>query len=123
MVKPTHKDAELMLQIAQWNSMSGVPEAMNWLWSDEFVSDYTAFVKKYPPGSDGYLKASRICGAFETIGTLYKNNLLNKELLFDWIAVAMVWKRIKGFALGARQEAGEPRLYENFEMMAKDSKA
>jgi hypothetical protein len=49
--------------------------------------------------------------------------LLNRELLFDWIAVAMVWNRIKGFALGARKEAGEPRLYENFELMAKDDKA
>lgn len=123
MAKPTHKDAELMLQIAQWNSMSGVPEAMNWLWSGEFVADYAKFVKKYPPGSDGYLRASKICGAFETIGTLYKNRLLNRELLFDWIAVGIVWKRIRGFALGVRKEADEPRLYENFELMAKDSEA
>lgn len=123
MVKPTYEDAKLMLQIAQWNSASGVPEAMNWLWSDEFVPVYSRFVKKYPRGSDGYLKASRICGAFETIGTLYKYKLFNKELLFDWLAVAMVWNRIKGFALGMRKEAGEPRLYENFEAMAKDPKA
>ena len=123
MAKPTYKDATLMLQIAQWESMLGVPEAMNWLWSDEYISDYAEFVKKYPRGSDGYLKASKVCNVFETIGTLFKNGLFNKELLFDWMAVGMVWNRIKGFAIGIRKEAGEPRLYENFEMMAKDDKA
>lgn len=55
----------------------------------------------------------------ETLGKLYKNDLFNEELLFDWLAVSMVWERIKGFALGLREAAGEPRLYENFEAMAK----
>ncbi len=31
----------------------------------------------------------------------------------------MVWERIKGFALGLREVAGDPRLYENFEAMAR----
>jgi hypothetical protein len=119
MAKPTYQDAMLMLQLAQWGAASGVPEATNWLWSDQFVPDYAEFVKKYPHGSDEGLKANKIGGYFETIGTLYKQGLFNEDLLFDWLAVSMVWERIKGYALGLRQEVGNARLYENFEALAK----
>lgn len=119
MAKPTHQDAALMLQLAQFMVTSGAQEAKDWMWSDQFVPAYDVFVKKYPPGSEGYLRASTTCGYFETVGTLHKHRLLNEDLLFDWLAVSMVWDRIKGFALGVRQAAGEPRLYENFEAMAK----
>jgi hypothetical protein len=108
-----------MLQLAQWWSASGVVDATNWLFSDEFVPDYGEFVKKYPPGSEGYGNATKICAWFETIGTLHKHGLFNEALLFDWLAVYRYWDRIKGFALGWREQTGEPRLYENFEAMAK----
>lgn len=119
MVKPTYQDATLILQLMQLHSMAGLSEAMNWIWSDQFISDYADFVKKYPANSEENVKVSKICGYFETIGTLWKHKLINEELLFDWLAVAMVWDRVKGFALGIRQVAGEPRLYENFEAMSK----
>jgi len=45
--------------------------------------------------------------------------LINEELLFDWLAAYLVWDRVKGFALGQREESGEPRIYENFEALAK----
>ena len=122
MAKPTYQDATLMLQLAQWGSALGLSEAMSWMWSDQFLPDYAEFVEKYPPGNEGYTKASKICGWYETIGTLYKQGLFNEELLFDWLAVALVWDRIKGFALGWREQTGEPRLYENFEAMAKAQK-
>jgi hypothetical protein len=118
MAKPTYQDATLMLQVAQWGASVGVQEAGNWLWSDQFIPDYTEFVKKYPPGSEGNLKATKVCSFFETLGTLYKHGLLNEDLLFDWMAVSMVWDRVKGYALGVREQRGNLRLYENFEAMA-----
>jgi hypothetical protein len=122
MAKPTYQDATLMLQLTQWAAAEGVSEAVNWMWSDQFVPDYAEFVEKYPPGSEGFANASKICKWYETIGTLYKNGLFNEELLFDWLAVYPVWDRIKGFALGWRQQTREPRIYENFEAMAKAQK-
>ena len=119
MAKPTHQDATLVLQLMQLHSMAGLSEAMNWIWSEQFILDYDNFIKKYPVGSKENIKVSKICGHFETIGTLWKHELINEELLFDWLAVAMVWDRVKGYALGVRQVSGEPRLYENFEAMAK----
>jgi hypothetical protein len=111
-----------MLQLAQWWATSGQNEAMNWMWSDQFIADYAEFVKKYPPGSEGFANASKICGWLETVGTLYKHELFNEELLFDWLTISLVWDRIKGFALGVREQSGEPRMYENFEAMAKAQK-
>ncbi len=123
MVKPTHQDAIIMLRLYQLGAIAGLSEATNWMWSDNFITDYAEFIKKYPPGSEGNEKAAKICGYHETIGTLYKNGLFNEELLFDWLAVYLVWDRIKNFAIGLREEAREPRLFENFEAMAKAQKA
>jgi hypothetical protein len=89
------------------------------MWSDQFILEYAEFAEKYPPGSEGFANASKICGWFETVGTLYKQGLFNEELLFDWLAVNLVWNRIEGFALGWREQTGEPRMYENFEALAK----
>jgi hypothetical protein len=119
MAKPTYQDASLMLQLAQWGAVSGLQKASAFLWSDKFESDYKEFVKKYPTGTDEYSYASQICGWYETLGTLFKHDLFNRELLFDWLLVSGVWDRIKGFALGVREEAKAPRLFENFEAMAK----
>ena len=93
-------------------------EALNWLRSDQFVVDYEEFAKKYPFGSEGRDSVAKICGAFETLGTLYKHGLFNEDLLFDWLVVPMVWERIKGYALGVRQGAGDEAIYENFEALA-----
>ncbi len=93
-------------------------DALNWLWSDQFVVDYEEFAKKYPFGSEGRDSVAKICGAFETLGTLYKHGLFNEDLLFDWLVVPMVWERIKGYSLGVRQGAGDEAIYENFEALA-----
>ena len=119
MGEPTYQDATLLVQLAQWWSASGLAEAMNWLWSDEFIPDYAEFVEKYPPGSEGFGNAVKICVWNETVGTLYKHGLFNEQLLFDWLGVDLVWDRIKGFAQGWREQTGDPRIYENFEAMAK----
>ena len=54
MSKPTKDDANLMIQLLRWGAEEGVQDAMNWVWSDEFVSDYDAFIAKYPRGSKEY---------------------------------------------------------------------
>jgi len=119
MARATHQDATLMLQLYQVAATSGLWQAMNWMWSDQFIPDYTEFVENYPPGTEENAFISQICGWYETIGTLYKHGLLNEELLFDWLWVAGVWNRVKSFALGLREQTGVAALYENFEAMAK----
>ncbi|MFN2206104.1 MAG: DUF4760 domain-containing protein [Candidatus Promineifilaceae bacterium] len=114
----TYEDAQILLQTAQWWTMAGVNEVMNWLWSDEFEPDYEAFVEKYPIGSDKFGEVNKVLGAFETVGALWRNGLFNEKLLFDWMAVGMIWDRVSGIALGIREAAENARLYEHFEAMA-----
>ena len=52
------------------------------------------------------------------MGTVFRNGLFSEDLLFDWLAVEWAWDRLKGVALGFREELGVPGLWENFEYMA-----
>ena len=118
MAKPTHEDAIVMLQLAQWGASIGLLEASNWMWSDEFIPDADGFWAKYPWGSEGARRLLTIGNFFETLGTLWKNGLLNEDLIFDWLAVSMVWDRVKNCFLDSREKSGQPQLWENFEALA-----
>ena len=119
MAKPTYEDASLMLQFAIWGATAGNQKASAFIWSDKFLTDFKQFKEKYPVGTEEYSYAVQLCGWYETLGTLFKHGLFNRELLFDWLLVSAIWHRLKGFVLGVREEAKEPRLYEFFEAMAK----
>ena len=54
----------------------------------------------------------------ETIGTLVKNDLLNRDLVYDWLWVEGMWARVGSAAGRARAKAGVAELYENFEALA-----
>ena len=58
MSKPTKDDANLMIQLMRWGAAEGLQDAMNWIWSDEFISDYDEFIAKYPRGSNCLLYTS-----------------------------------------------------------------
>lgn len=123
MAGPSFQDAQLILEFANWRHAHGVDDALAWMWSSEFVPDYEEFTKKYPRLSQGRRNANKICGYFDTIGLFYKHGLFNEDLLFDWIGFARIWNRIKGFALGARAEQGDPPLWQHFEELAVASAA
>ena len=116
--KPTHEDAAILLQVAQLAAASGVQGALNWVFSDAFLPDYAEFIKKHPRGGKGFAAARLLAVHYETIGTLWKNKLINEDLLFDWLAVTLVWDRLKGIVLGERKAFGVPALGENFQKMA-----
>src|SRR5579864_32114 len=118
MAKPTYQDAALLLHLAQWQTAGEILTALSWLGSDQFLSDYAAFARAYPPGSDGDRAATTICTYVETIGTLHKHGLVNEDLLFDWLAVAPIWDALKGYVYGRRRDSGNPTLWANFEALA-----
>jgi hypothetical protein len=121
MAKATYDDANLMVQVLQWWAMADLNSALNWMFSDDFIMDYDEFIADYPPGSEGYGHVQNILGAMESLGTLVKNDLFNEDLAHDWLGSHLVWRRIGSIALGLRKDTGEPRLYENFEALAKAS--
>jgi hypothetical protein len=111
MASPTREDAQLMIQIAQWGTSLGVQEAMAEVFADDFD----------PHTADAiYHQAVRTILAYgETIGTLTKHDLLSVALIGDWLWLSGLWERVGPAALSMREKFGEPRLYENFEALAK----
>jgi hypothetical protein len=110
MSEPTKEDARLMIQIAQWGTALGVQDAMPRLFAEDFD----------PDSADANDEAVRtMLMYFESIGTLTKHGLLSEELVHDWLWVGGIWSRVGKAALRQRERYGEPRLYENFEALAK----
>jgi hypothetical protein len=111
MASPTRDDAQLMIQIAQWGTSLGVQEAMPRIFADDFDPETADAM------SDQAVRTMLMFG--ESIGTLTKNDLLSVELVRDWLWVEGIWSRVGPAALKQRDKFGEPRLYENFEALAK----
>jgi hypothetical protein len=112
MAAPTREDAELMLQVLQWAASIGMKEAGAAVMAEDFDPESAEL-------SDGAVSTVLTVG--EVIGALVKHELLNRELVDDIIWVSGSWARVGPAALKARVEAGEPRIYENFEALAKAS--
>ena len=105
----TREDAVLMVELAKWGAMTGLPEASRKIFGDDFDSD----------GADALDEEVQTTLVFhETIGTLVKNGLFDRELVYDWLWVRGAWDRVGPAAKRAREAAGVPALYENFEALA-----
>jgi hypothetical protein len=109
MAAPTKDDAQLMVQIARWSTDLGIEEAMPELFAEDF-----------DPESVDLTNAAvrKVLMLGESIGTLTKHDLLSVELVTDWLWISGLWSRVGPAARRAREQMGEPRLYENFERLA-----
>lgn len=87
----------------------GVIDAAGRIFSDDFDPDTAEL-------SDPAVRI--VLGFNETVGTLVKNDLLDRDLVYDWLRVAGTWERVGPAALRARERAGVAILYENFEALA-----
>jgi hypothetical protein len=105
----TKEDAQLLVQLAQWGATMGMNEAGAALFDDAFD----------PASASTQDRHVRVVLNFgETIGTLVKNNLLDRELILDWIWASGLWQRVAPAVQRDREKYGEPRLGENFEALA-----
>lgn len=102
-------DATTMLQLAQWGAMMGLEEAMMTVMSPGFNAEDADPQDKL---------VNRVLVYGETIGTLTKNRLLDAALVRDWLWVEGMWAKVSPAVEKIRSQAGEPRLYENFEVLA-----
>ena len=110
MAGPTREDGQLLVQLAQLSTSYGVMDALPAIFAEDFDPDSAEM-------SD---KPVRTLLAFgELIGTLVKHDLISAELVNDWLWMGGIWTRVGPAALRQRAEMGEPRLYENFEALAK----
>ena len=105
----THDDAQLMVQLLRWNDENGGGEAMKTVFSPDFDAEAAT---TYTEGVHQILMLG------ETVGTFVKHGVLDREMLLDLFWMQAMWAKVGPAALKARAEAGEPRLYENFEALA-----
>jgi len=117
--RPTGNDAATVLQLARWSTELDMTGALGFLWAADFPSTFTAFRALHPAGSHGDEQFLTICRFYETVATLWKHDLINETLLFDWLAITLVWDQLKEIAVGHRVERGNESLWENFEAMAR----
>lgn len=104
-----HEDAALVMQIVRWGTEMGLDEATHEIFADGFD----------PEVASADHKAVRTMLMFgETIATLVKHKILDKDLVEDLWWVDGAWARVGPAAKKARERLGEPRLYENFEALA-----
>lgn len=122
MTKPTYQDAGVLLKMAELGIDMDLGELTGWLYSDQFIPDYAEFSKKYAADSEEFNKVRSLLMWYETLGTLYKHDLFHGDLLFDWVLIGAPWERLKSFALAQREQSGNPRMFENFEALAKAEK-
>lgn len=81
----THDDAVLVVELAKWGAMSGFGEALGDIFADDF--DPSGATINDPP-------VRIVLNFFETVATLVKNDVLNRELVYDWLWVAGPWDRL-----------------------------
>jgi len=105
----TREDAALVVELAKWRSMLGVPEASRAVYADDFDVDAA------DPGDP---HVSAMLFFHETLGTLVENGLLDRGLVHDWLWVQGAWERVGPAALRSRERAGVPGLWANFESLA-----
>ena len=105
----TKEDAAMLIELAKWGAMIDFGAATGMLLADDFDAETASM-------TDEPVRTVLVFG--ETIGTLVKNGLLDRELVLDWLWVSGLWDRVGPAALRAREQFGEPRLYGNFEALA-----
>lgn len=115
---PNREDAAVVVQLTRWSTGLGITEALSVLWADNFPTTFSAFRSAHPAGSRGDEQFLTICRFYETVGALWKHDLINERLLFDRLAIALVWERLEAVAVGHRGERANETLWENFEAMA-----
>jgi hypothetical protein len=105
------EDAMLIVELAKWGSMIGLPEASRAVFADDFDRDSAEAL-------DPHVQTMLVF--HETVGTLVKNGLLDRDLVLDWLWVSGAWDRVCAAALESRAAAGVTELWENFEALAQE---
>ena len=104
----TVDDAALVVQILRWGTEMGIEDALRAIFAPDFDPD--AATTDNP-------SVGKVLYFGEAVATLVKHDLLDRALLVDLLWVEGIWRQVAPHARFAREESGEPRLYENFEAL------
>ena len=115
----TQADAQLIVSLINGPLGMRASDGLSLLFSYDEPPTHAQFIKDHPVGSDGYKNMTGVLGLNEILGTFVKQGLLDRGLVHDTLWIAGAWKQCKPLVLHLRDKAGEPRIYENFEALAR----
>ena len=123
MAEPTQRDVEILLRLWELANTPDAQAARAWMFTEFAAANYQEFLAKYPPGSPEWRRFSTTLALMELCGVLVNRGLLNEDLFFDLFGgFDLIWRRVQGVLPGMRKEL-DPRLYENFELLARRHRA
>jgi hypothetical protein len=108
----TREDATLLVQMLHWGTDTGLDGALRHIFSDGFQTEPSREDMMNDP------EPGKVLFFCESAATFVKHGVLDGDLLRDLLWIEGIWERVRGYALAARAESGEPRLYENIEAVA-----
>jgi hypothetical protein len=106
----TQKDAELLVLLLRWATEMGAEAAYAEIFSEGFQKEEASLSNP---------AVGKLLTYGEAVGTFVKHGLLDRALVNDFWLSSAVWDRLGSAVLKGREEMGEPRLFENFEALAK----
>jgi hypothetical protein len=117
---PSQADAQLIVQLGQLGQAMRIDhgQALLWKYRDEGGLSFEKFEATYPVDSDNAVAILNVLKWYETVGTLVKQGLLDRGLVYDLLWVSGMWDLSRGIAIGQRGQVGEPAIWENFEALA-----
>jgi hypothetical protein len=115
---PTMAEAQLIVQMATNDALSGANQGYDVLRQFETAPTPGQLRKKHAVTSDEYRYVMAFLASCEMTATFVKQGLLSEDLVNDLYWVAGAWQTCEKLCKGLRREAGEPRLYENYEALA-----
>ena len=107
----TYEQAMLMMELHTWHAMEGGADAALKVHARDFDRDSADAL-------DAEVQTTLVY--YETVGAFVTNGLLDKEFVLDLLWAKGAWDRVGPAALRAREELGEPKLFEHFEALARD---
>jgi hypothetical protein len=116
---PTIADAQLIVQLQMAGSISGADQGWMLLQAFESPPTMSQVKKRHPMGSPEWGQIYAFLASCETMATFVKNGLLNEALVGDVFWITGAWQKAEKICKAMRKEAGEPRLMENIEWLAK----
>lgn len=115
---PTIADAQLAVQIMAAGTAAGADQGFGMLFARSKPPTLAKLRKKHPQSSEEYRQVMAFLAQYETIATFVKQGILNETLVNDLFWAAGAWNVAAQICRDIREEAAEPRLYENFEWLA-----
>ena len=112
MGSPPHDNdaAQVLIQLSQLGVSLGLHEATARVLSPDFDVDAPNLIRD--PGVQSILYFG------ETIGALVVRGVLRFDLVYHWLWLEGLWKRVRPAAESCRQATGEAGLFDNFEGIA-----